>query len=160
VLLAAASDAIIIGFHVRPNVKAKDLAVKEKIEIRNYKVVYDAINDVKLALEGLLGTEKHEQVLGSVEVREIFKISRLGTIAGCQVKSGKIIRNARVRLIRDDEEIYVGAIASLKRFKDDVREVTAGFECGIQIQDYNDIKVGDIIEAYEIVEKKRTLSMA
>jgi translation initiation factor IF-2 len=160
VLLAAASDAIIIGFHVRPNVKAKELAVKEKIEIRNYKVVYDAINDVKLALEGLLGTEQHEQVLGSVEVREIFKISRLGTIAGCQVKSGKIIRNARVKLIRDNEEIYDGAIASLKRFKDDVREVTAGFECGLQIQDYNDIKVGDLIEAYEIVEKKRTLSMA
>jgi translation initiation factor IF-2 len=160
VLLAAASDAIIIGFHVRPNVKAKELAVKEKIEIRNYKVVYDAINDVKLALEGLLGTEEHEQVLGSVEVREIFKISRLGTIAGCQVRSGKIIRTARVRLIRDDEEIYNGAIASLKRFKDDVREVTAGFECGIQIQDYNDLKVGDLIEAYEMVEKKRTLSIA
>ena len=160
VLLAAASDAIIIGFHVRPNVKAKELASKEKIEIRNYKVVYDAINDVKLALEGLLGTEQHEQVLGTVEVREIFKISRLGTIAGCQVKSGKIVRSARVKLIRDDDEIYDGAIASLKRFKDDVREVTAGFECGLQIQDYNDIKIGDIIEAYEIVEKKRTLSIA
>jgi len=159
VLLAAASDAIIIGFHVRPNVKAKELAVKEKIEIRNYKVVYDAINDVKLALEGLLGTEKHEQVIGTIEVRETFKISRLGTIAGCQVKSGKINRNARVKLIRDDQEIYDGAIASLKRFKDDVREVASGFECGIQIHDYNDIKVGDIIEAYEIVEKKRTLSM-
>jgi translation initiation factor IF-2 len=160
VLLAAASDAIIIGFHVRPNIKAKELAVKEKIEIRNYKVVYDAINDVKMALEGLLGTEQHEQVIGTIEVREIFKISRLGTIAGCQVKSGKINRNARVKLIRNDEEVYDGAIASLKRFKDDVREVTSGFECGIQIQDYNDIKVGDIIEAYEIVEKKRTLSLA
>ena len=157
VLLAEASSAIIIGFHVRPNMKAKELANKEKIEIRIYKVVYDAINDVKMALEGLLGTEKSEENVCLLEVRNTFKISRLGTIAGCYVKSGKINRNTRVRLIRNDTEIYNGAIASLKRFKDDVKEVTSGFECGIQIQNYNDIKVGDIIEGYEIVEKKRTL---
>jgi len=159
VLLAAASHAIIIGFHVRPNVKAKELAAQENIEIRNYKVVYDAINDVKLALEGLLGTEKKEEVIGMIEVREIFKISRLGTIAGCHVKSGKITRNARVRLLRDDAEIYNGTLISLKRFKDDVKEVAAGFECGLQIQNYNDIKVGDMLEAYEVIEKKRTLNL-
>jgi translation initiation factor IF-2 len=158
VLLAEASSAIIIGFHVRPNAKAKELAKKEKIEIRMYKVVYDAINDVKMALEGLLGTEKSEENVCSLEVRTIFKISRLGTIAGCYVKSGKITRNTRIRLIRNDTEIYDGTISSLKRFKDDVKEVTTGFECGIQIQNYNDVKVGDIIEGYDIIEKKRTLS--
>jgi translation initiation factor IF-2 len=157
VLLAVASNAIIVGFHVRPNIKAKELAALENIEIRIYKVVYDAINDVKLALEGLLGTEQSEQVTGTVEIRETFKISRLGTIAGCHVTSGKISRNSRVRLIRDDVEIYDGLIASLKRFKDDVKEVASGFECGLQIQNYNDIKVGDIVEAYVIVEKKRKL---
>jgi translation initiation factor IF-2 len=157
VLLAAASDAVIIGFHVRPNIKAKELASQENIEIRNYKVVYDAINDVKLALEGLLGTEQLEEVLGMVEVRETFKISRLGTVAGCYVKSGKVTRNARIRLIRDDVEVYHGTLASLKRFKDDVKEVASGFECGLQVQNYNDIKIGDMLEAYEMVERKRTL---
>jgi len=157
VLLAAASDAIIIGFHVRPNVKAKELAQQESIEIRNYRVVYDAINDVRLALEGMLDTEKSEAVVGTVEVRETYKISRLGTIAGCYVKSGKLLRNSHIRLIRDDAPIYEGQLASLKRFKDDVKEVVTGFECGLQIQNYNDLKVGDIIEAYEIVETKRTL---
>ena len=157
VLLAAASDAIIIGFHVRPNVKAKELAIQEKIEIRNYKVVYDAINDVKLALEGLLGTSKSEEVIGMAEIRETYKISRLGTIAGCHVKSGKITRNSNIRLVRDDQTVYEGHLASLKRFKDDAREVTEGYECGIQIHNYNDVKVGDMIEAFEIVEHKRTL---
>lgn len=160
VLLAAASDAIIIGFHVRPNVKAKDLAAQEKIEIRSYKVVYDAINDVRMALEGLLGTERKEEVVGSVEIRETFKISRLGTIAGCYVKSGKITRNSRVRLVRDDVEVFDGTLDSLKRFKEDAKEVLAGFECGLQIHNYNDIKVGDIVEAYQYVEVKRKLESA
>jgi translation initiation factor IF-2 len=160
VLLAAASDAIIIGFHVRPNVKAKELAQQEDIEIRNYRVVYDAINDVRLALEGMLETEKREEVTGMVEIRETFKISRLGTIAGCHVKSGKISRNSKIRLIRDDVNVYEGLLTSLKRFKEDVKEVSSGFECGLQIQNYNDIKVGDMIEAFEIVEHKRTLDAA
>jgi translation initiation factor IF-2 len=160
VLLAAASEAIIIGFHVRPNVKAKELAQQEDIEIRNYRVVYDAINDVRLALEGMLETEKREEVTGMVEIRETFKISRLGTIAGCHVKSGKISRNSKIRLIRDDVSLYEGLLTSLKRFKEDVKEVGSGFECGLQIQNYNDIKVGDMIEAFEIVEHKRTLDAA
>ena len=153
VILASASNAIIIGFHVRANAKAKELADKEKIEIRNYKVVYDAINDVKMALEGMLGTDKSEEVTGTVEIRETYKISRLGTIAGCHVLSGKITRNSKIRLIRDDVQIYSGELSSLKRFKED----ETGFECGIQIQNYNDIKLGDIIEAYTIKETKRTL---
>jgi translation initiation factor IF-2 len=157
VLLALASNAIIIGFHVRPNVKANELAARETIDIRIYKVVYDAIEEIRLALEGLLGTEKKEQVVGTIEVRETFKISRIGTIAGCHVKSGKISRNSKVRLIRDDVELYDGNLSSLKRFKEDVKEVLTGFECGIQIQNYNDIKVGDNLEVYEIVETKRTL---
>jgi translation initiation factor IF-2 len=157
VLLAAASNAIIIGFHVRPNVKAKELASQEDIEIRMYKVVYDAINDVRMALEGMLGTDKSEEIVGTVEIREVFKISRLGTIAGCHVKSGKIMRNSKIRLIRNEQEIYTGTLASLKRFKEDVREVLTGFECGLQIQNYNDIRVDDMIEVFEIVEKKRTL---
>lgn len=157
VLLASASNAVIIGFHIRANAKAKELAERENVEIRIYKVVYDAINDIKLALEGLLGTEKSEEVIGSLEIRETYKISRIGTIAGCYVKSGKIKRNSKVRLIRDDTEIYEGELASLKRFKEDAKEVSAGFECGLQIQNYNDIKVGDMVEVYEIKEKKRTL---
>ena len=142
---------------MRPNVKAKELAAQEKIEIRNYKVVYDAINDVKLALEGLLGTSKTEEVIGTAEIRETYKISRLGTIGGCHVKSGKITRNSHIRLVRDDQTIYEGYLASLKRFKDDAKEVAEGYDCGIQVQNYNDIKVGDLIEAFEIVEHKRTL---
>ncbi len=157
VLLAAASNAIIVAFHVRANIKAKELAVSEKVEIRYYKVVYDAINDVRLALEGLLGTKKTEENVGTIEVRETFKISRLGTIAGGHVKAGKISRNSRVRLFRDDVEVYEGTLSSLKRFKEDVKEVAAGFECGLQIQNYNDLKVGDVIEVFEIKETKRTL---
>lgn len=158
VILAVASEAIIIGFHVRANVKAKEMALKDSIEIRYYKVVYDAINDVKLALEGLLGTEQTEENIGTVEIRETFKISRLGTIGGCHVKSGKITRNSRIRLFRNDVEIYEGTLSSLKRFKDDAKEVVTGFECGLQIHNYNDIKVGDIVEAFEIKEIKRTLN--
>ncbi|GAB4335871.1 MAG: hypothetical protein Kow0037_16410 [Calditrichia bacterium] len=157
IMLAAASQAIIIGFHVRPTLKAKELAEEENVDIRQYKVIYDAIEDVKLALEGLLEPEEREQVLGLAEVRETFKISRIGTIAGCYILNGKIHRNSNVRLVRNDVEIYTGKIASLKRFKEDVREVVAGYECGIMIENYNDIKVGDHIEAFEIVQEKRKL---
>lgn len=157
VMLASASQAIIIGFHVRPTISAKELAEQEKVDIRQYKVIYDAIDDVKKALEGLLEPEEREQILGLAEVREVFKISRLGSVAGCYILNGKITRNLKVRLIRNDVEIYEGKLASLKRFKDDVREVVSGYECGLMIDGYNDIKVGDQIEAFEIVHEKRTL---
>jgi len=157
VQLASASRAIIIGFHVRPTIKAKELSEEEKVDIRLYKVIYDAIDDVNKALEGLLEPEEKEQILGMLEVREVFKVSRLGTIAGSYVTDGKITRNSRVRLIRNDVEIYDGKLSSLKRFKDDVREVVSGYECGIMIENYNDIKVGDHIEAYELIKEKRTL---
>jgi len=157
--LAAASRAIIIGFHVRPTIKAKELSEEEKVDIRLYKVIYDAIDDVSKALEGLLEPEEKEQALGMMEVREVFKVSRLGTIAGSYVTDGKITRNSRVRLIRNDVEIYDGKLSSLKRFKEDVREVLSGYECGIMIENYNDIKVGDYIEAYELIQEKRTLQI-
>ncbi|MCX7983338.1 MAG: translation initiation factor IF-2 [Bacteroidetes bacterium] len=157
VLLALASNAIIIGFHVRPHLKARQLAQAENVDIRLYNIIYDAINDVKSALEGMLKPKITEEILATVEVREIFRISKVGTVAGCYVKDGKIARNNKVRLIRDGIEIYNGTLASLKRFKDDVREVEQGFECGIMLDNYNDIKVGDIIEAYKLVEVKRTL---
>ncbi len=158
VLLAAASNAIIIGFHVRPNVNARNLAETEKVEIRFYTIIYDVINDVKKAIEGMLTPEKKEEVLGSVEVRDVFKIPKVGTVAGCYVLNGRIVRNNRVRLIRDGLVLFDGNIASLKRFKDDVREVEQGYECGVALEGYNDIKVGDIIEPYRIVELKRKLS--
>ena len=158
VLLATASGAVIIGFHVRANAKARELAQKENVDIRIYQVIYDAINDIKLALEGMLAPTVEENVIGQAEIRDTFKISRLGVIAGCYVLSGKILRNNKVRLVRDDVEIYKGNIASLKRFKDDKREVASGFECGIQIEGYNDLKVGDIIESYELSEVKRQLA--
>ena len=158
VLLASASGAVIIGFHVRANAKARELAQKEHVDIRLYEVIYDAINDIKLALEGMLAPTMEENIVGQAEIRDTFKISRLGVIAGCYVLSGKILRNNKVRLVRDDVEIYKGTIASLKRFKDDTREVASGFECGIQIEGYNDLKVGDIIESYEISEVKRQLA--
>ena len=158
VLLASAAGAVIIGFHVRANAKARELAEKEGIDIRLYRVVYDAINDVKMALEGLLEPDKEETVVGQAEVRETFKISKIGVIAGCYMLSGKITRNSKIRLIRDDVEIYDGTLASLKRFKEDVKEVVAGFECGMQIENYNDLKIGDIIEAYEIKTVKRSLA--
>lgn len=157
VLLAAASDAVLVGFHVRPSSAAKKLAEQENVEIRLYKIIYDLIDDIKKAMEGMLSPIEKEVVLGTAEVREVFKISKVGTVAGCHVLSGKISRNNRVRLIRNDVEIYDGELASLKRFKDDVKEVVAGYECGMMIKNYNDIKVGDIIEAYEVVQEKRTL---
>jgi len=157
VILAAASQAIIIGFHVRPAVAAKELAAKESVDIRLYKVIYDAIEDVEKALEGLLEPLEREVVTGSAEIREVFKISRIGTIGGCMITSGKINRNSNVRIVRNDVEIYDGKLGSLKRFKEDVREVASGYECGLSIENYNDIKVGDIIEAYEIVLEAQTL---
>ncbi|MCX8056943.1 MAG: translation initiation factor IF-2 [Ignavibacteria bacterium] len=155
--LALASDAIIIGFHVRPNLDARKLAEKEKIEIRLYEIIYDAINDIKKAIQGMLEPEVSEEITATVEVREVFKISKVGTIAGCYVKDGKIQRNNKVRIIRNGIVIYTGEIESLKRFKDDVREVEANKECGIKIVNFNDIKVGDIIEAFKVVEKQRVL---
>ncbi len=157
VMLALASKAIIIGFHVRPHLKARQLAQLENVDIRLYSIIYDAINDVKNALEGMLKPTVTEEVVATVEVREVFKISKVGTVAGCIVRDGKISRNNKVRLVRDGIEIYNGTLASLKRFKDDVREVEQGFECGIGLENFNDIKVGDMIEAYKIVETKRTL---
>lgn len=157
VLLATASNAIIVGFHVRPNLKARKLAEKEGVDIRTYQIIYDATAEIRAALEGMLKPEEKEVVTGTVEVRDVFKISRLGTIAGCYVQDGKITRNDRIRLLRDGLEIFAGTIASLRRIKDDVREVEQGYECGIGLDGMNDIKVGDVIEAYKMVEVKRKL---
>jgi translation initiation factor IF-2 len=157
VLLAMASSAIIIGFHVRPNLKARQLAQNEDVDIRIYNIIYDAINEVKNALEGMLAPTITEEITATVDVRDVFKISKIGTIAGCHVRDGKIMRNNHVRLVRDGVEIFDGTISSLKRFKEDVREVEQGFECGIGLDNYNDIKNGDIIEAYKTVETKRKL---
>ena len=157
VLLAAASDAIIIGFQVRPSANARKLAEKEEIEIRLYSVIYDAINEVKSGIEGMLAPEEKEEVTATAEVAETFKISKVGTIAGCIVKEGKLTRTSKVRVIRDGIVVYTGELGSLKRFKDDVKEVVAGMDCGLNIAGYNDIKVGDVVEAYTIVEIKRTL---
>jgi translation initiation factor IF-2 len=157
VLLAAASNAIIVGFQVRPSGGARKLAEQEEIEIRLYSIIYDAINEVKDGIEGMLAPEQKENITASVEVREIFKISKVGTVAGCMVKEGKITRNSKVRIIRDGIVIYSGHLGSLKRFKDDVKEVASGYDCGLNIENFNDIKVGDFVEAYEIVEVKRKL---
>lgn len=157
VLLASASDAIVIGFNVRPGVSAKEIADREEIEIRTYSIIYDAINDVKEAMEGMLSPELKEQITGNIEIRETFKVSKVGTIAGCMVLDGKVNRNSNIRLIREGVVIHDGELASLKRFKDDVKEVTKGYECGLNIKNYNDIQVGDIIEAYETVEVKKKL---
>ncbi|EKD31006.1 MAG: hypothetical protein ACD_77C00428G0001 [uncultured bacterium] len=157
VLLAAASNAIIIGFQVRPSTNARKIAEKEQIEIRLYSVIYDAINEVKSGIEGMLAPEEKEEITSTAEVRETFKISKVGTIAGCMVKEGKLSRNAKIRLIRDGIVIYSGSLGSLKRFKDDVKEVASGYDCGLNIDGFNDIRVGDIIEAYTIVEIKRKL---
>lgn len=157
VLLAMASSAVIIGFHVRPNLKARQLAQKEDVDIRIYSIIYDAINEVRNALEGMLAPTITEEITATVDVREVFKISRIGTIAGCYVRDGKITRNNHVRLVRDGIEVFDGTLASLKRFKEDVREVEQGFECGIGLDNYNDIKNGDVIEAYKTVETKRKL---
>ena len=157
VLLASASDAIIIGFNVRPTGNARQIADKEEIDIRMYSIIYDAINDLKDAMEGMLSPDFKEEITGTSEVRETFKISKIGTIAGCMVTTGKIFRNCGVRLIRDGVVIYSGELSSLKRFKDDVKEVAKGYDCGMQIKNYNDLKEGDIIEGFQQVEIKKKL---
>lgn len=157
VLLASASDAIIIGFQVRPSQSARKLAEAEQIDIRLYSIIYDAINEIKAAMEGMLAPTFEEKIVANVEIRETFKISKVGTIAGCMVLDGKINRNSKIRIIREGVVIYTGELASLKRFKDDVKEVSAGYECGLNIQNFNNIEVGDIVEAYENVEVKRKL---
>lgn len=158
ILLAAASNAVIIGFQVRPSASARKLAEKEEIEIRLYSIIYDAINEIKDAIEGMLAPETKEEITCSVEVMEVFKITRVGTVAGCLVREGKITRNTSVRVIRDGIVVYTGRLGSLKRFKDDVKEVGPNMECGLNIENYNDIKVGDIVEGYEQVEVARKLS--
>ncbi len=157
VLLASASDAIIIGFNVRPMGNARQMADKEEIDIRTYSIIYDAINDVKDAMEGMLSPEMKEEITGTAEIRETFKISKIGTIAGCMVLTGKIFRNSGIRLIREGVVVYTGELASLKRFKDDVKEVAKGYDCGIQIKNYNDIFENDIIEAFQEVAVKKKL---
>ena len=157
VLLASASDAIIIGFQVRPSGGARKLAEHEQIDIRLYSIIYDAINEIKAAMEGMLAPTFEEKIVANVEIRETFKISKVGTIAGCMVLDGKITRNSKIRIIREGVVIYTGELASLKRFKDDVKEVSAGYECGLNIHNFNNIEIGDIVEAYENVEVKRKL---
>ena len=158
VMLAAASDAIIIGFQVRPSINARKLAEKEQIDIRLYSVIYNAIEELEQAMEGMLSPDIEEKIVSNIEVRETFKISKIGTIAGCYVLDGKMTRNTKIRLIRDGIVVYTGELSSLKRFKDDVKEVSAGYECGLSIVNFNDIKVGDIIEGYEEVEVKKKLN--
>jgi translation initiation factor IF-2 len=157
VLLASASDAIIIGFQVRPSGGARKLAEQEQIDIRLYSIIYDAINEIKAAMEGMLAPTFEEKIVANVEIRETFKITKVGTIAGCMVLDGKITRNSKIRIIRDGVVVYTGELASLKRYKDDVKEVNAGYECGLNIHNFNNIEVGDIVEAYENVEVKRKL---
>ncbi|MEN8201807.1 MAG: translation initiation factor IF-2 [Bacteroidota bacterium] len=157
ILLAAASNAIVIGFQVRPSMSARKLAEKEQIDIRLYSIIYDAIEEVKAAMEGMLSPEIREEITATLEVLEAFKITKVGTIAGCMVKEGKIRRSAKVRLIREGIVVYSGGLGSLKRFKDDAREVVSGLECGLNIENFNDIKVGDMVEAYEETELKKTL---
>ncbi|TVR87435.1 MAG: translation initiation factor IF-2, partial [Saprospirales bacterium] len=163
VLLASASDAIIIGFQVRPSMAARKLAEKEGVQIRTYSIIYEAIEEIKSAIQGMMEPVREEKIVGNVEVREVYKISRVGTVAGCFVTDGKIHRNSNVRVIREGIVIYptkegvTGEISSLKRYKDDVKEVKSGLECGITIKNFNDIKVGDVIEAYEVIEVKAEL---
>ena len=156
-MLASASNAIIIGFNVRPDTHTKATAELEGVDLRLYRVIYDAIEDVKAAMTGLLDPTFKEVVLGKVEVRQVFKVPKAGTVAGCMVTEGKIVRSAKVRVIRDGIVIHDGVMESLRRFKDDVKEVAEGFECGIGIEKFNDVKEGDIIEAFIMEEVKRTL---
>ena len=157
VTLALASDAIIVGFNVRPSAGARELAEKEGVDIRTYKVIYDAIDDIKAALSGLLKPEERERILGDAEVRQTFRVPKLGVVAGSYIRSGVIRRNAKARLVRDGVIVYDGRVGSLRRFKDDVAEVREGFECGIGLENYQDMKEGDVIEAYEVEEVARTL---
>ncbi|VAW25773.1 Translation initiation factor 2, partial [hydrothermal vent metagenome] len=157
VLLASASEAIIVGFNVRPSGNARTLADNEEIDVRTYSIIYDAINDLRDAMEGMLSAEIKEEVTGNVEIREVYKISKVGNIAGCMVVSGKIFRNSKIRILRDNVVIHSGELSSLKRFKDDAKEVSKGYDCGLQIKNYNNIEVGDVIEAYQEVEVKKKL---
>ena len=158
VLLASASNAIIIGFQVRPAMSARKLAEQEQIDIRLYSIIYDAINEVKDAMEGMLAPEFQEKIICNLEIRDVFKIPKAGTVAGCMVLDGKITRNTKIRVVRDGIVTYSGELSSLKRFKDDVKEVATGYECGLSINNFNDIQVGDIVEGYEQVAVKRTLA--
>jgi len=155
--LALASKSVVIGFNTRADVAARRLAESQGIDIRYYNIIYDAVDEVKAALSGMLTPEKKESVLGLVQIRQIYKISKVGTVAGCMVLEGLIKRGARVRLLRDNVVIHDGELDTLKRFKDDVREVKAGFECGLSLKNYNEIKEGDQLEAYEVLEVARTL---
>ena len=157
VMLASASDAIIVGFQVRPSSQARKLAENESIDIRLYSVIYNAIEEIKSAIEGMLAPTIEEKILGNAQIREVFKITKVGTVAGCMVTDGKLVRNAKIRLIRDGVVVFSGALSSLKRFKDDAKEVATGFDCGLTINNYNDLREGDYVEAYEEVEVKRTL---
>jgi translation initiation factor IF-2 len=157
VILAAASDAIIVGFQVRPSLSARRLAEKEGVDIRLYSIIYNAIEEVKSAMEGMLLPEIKEEIIANVEIREVFKITKVGSVAGCMVKEGRIKRGNRIRLVRDGIVIFTGELGSLKRFKDDVKEVAQGYECGLNIHNFNDIKIGDIVEAFEEIEVKQTL---
>jgi translation initiation factor IF-2 len=157
VMLASASDAIIIGFNVRPAGNARQLAQKEEIDIRSYSIIYDAINELKDAMEGMLSPEMKEEITGTAEIREIFKVSKVGSIAGCMVTDGKIYKNSKIRIIREGVVIFTGELSTLKRFKDDVKEVSKGYDCGMQIKNYNDIEQLDIIEAFQEVEVKKKL---
>jgi translation initiation factor IF-2 len=157
VQLAAASNAIVIGFHVRVSPAARELAQREGVEIDTYEIIYEAIEAIRGAMEGLLEKKVEERVLGTAEVREVFRTSKAGTIIGSQVTDGQLKRNAQVRVIRNDQVVHTGKIDSLRRFKDDVKEVNAGLECGVGIENYQDVKPGDIIEAFEMVEVAQTL---
>jgi translation initiation factor IF-2 len=150
--LSAAADAIILGFNVRPSQNAKKIADAENIEIKLYSVIYNAINDVKSAMEGLMEPKIEEKVIGNLDVKEVFNVTKVGTIAGCYVRDGKIFRNSKIRLIRDGIVIHTGQLSGLKRFKDDAKEATSGMECGLQIKDFSDIQAGDNIEAFEQTE--------
>ena len=157
ILLAAASNAVVVGFQVRPSLSARKLAEKEGIDIRLYSIIYDAIEEIRSAMEGMLSPEVREEIVATIEVREVFRIGKVGTIAGCFVREGKVTRNTKVRVIRDGIVLYTGDLGSLKRFKDDVKEVTSGYECGLNINNFNDINVGDIVEGYQTVQFKKTL---
>ncbi|MBA3659042.1 MAG: translation initiation factor IF-2, partial [Gemmatimonadales bacterium] len=160
VLLGKASGAIVLGFHVRPDSNARNAAEREQVDIRTYRIIYEAVEDVRAALEGLLKPEERETVMGDAEVLQLFKVSKVGTIAGCMIRSGTINRAQKVRVLRDGSPVYTGNLSSLKRFKDDVREVREGLECGIGVENYNDLKVGDRIESFRMEEVKRTLQPA
>jgi translation initiation factor IF-2 len=157
VVLATASNAIIVGFQVRPSVNARKLAEKEQIDIRFYSIIYDAIEEIRAAMEGMLSPEIKEEITGTAEIREAFKITKVGTVAGCFVKEGKLLRSSKVRIIRDGIVIYTGELGTLKRFKEDVKEVSNGYECGLNIHNFNDIKVGDFVEGFTEFEVKKKL---